>query len=141
LLVAGRGDADDFRERLPAGLVDRVELMGQVSETDKARMLRSVDVYCAPNTGQESFGVILLEAMAARTAVVASDLEAFRRVLGGGAAGELFTTGDSASLATALARALDDPDLRARLVENGTYAVAPYDWDVVALEVLRVYDL
>jgi phosphatidylinositol alpha-mannosyltransferase len=141
LLVAGRGDADDFRERLPAGLVDRVELMGQVSETDKARMLRSVDVYCAPNTGQESFGVILLEAMAARTAVVASDLEAFRRVLGGGAAGELFTTGDSASLATALARALDDPDLRARLVETGTYAVAPYDWDVVALEVLRVYDL
>jgi phosphatidylinositol alpha-mannosyltransferase len=141
LLVAGRGDADDFRQRLPAGLADRVELMGQVSETDKARMLRSVDVYCAPNTGQESFGVILLEAMAARTAVVASDLEAFRRVLGGGAAGELFATGDSASLATALARVLDDSELRARLVETGTSAVAPYDWDVVALEVLRVYDL
>ena len=50
-------------------------------------MLRSVDVYCAPNTGQESFGVILLEAMAARTPIVASDIEAFRRVLGGGTAG------------------------------------------------------
>jgi phosphatidylinositol alpha-mannosyltransferase len=141
LLVAGRGDADDFRDNLPAGLADRVELMGQVSEADKARMLRSVDVYCAPNTGQESFGVILLEAMAARTAVVASDLEAFRRVLGAGTAGELFVTGDSTSLAASLAKVLDDTALRAHLVETGTYAVAPYDWDVVAHEVLRVYDL
>ncbi|MEO8889705.1 MAG: glycosyltransferase family 4 protein [Jatrophihabitantaceae bacterium] len=141
LLVAGRGDADDFRAELPPGLVDRVELLGQVSEADKARMLRSVDVYCAPNTGQESFGVILLESMAARTAVVASDLEAFRRVLGAGAAGELFATGDSAALATALARVLDDSELRARLVRAGVQAVAPYDWDVVVHEVLRVYDL
>jgi phosphatidylinositol alpha-mannosyltransferase len=141
LLVAGRGDADEFRDKLPPGLVDRVELMGQVSEIDKARMLRSVDVYCAPNTGQESFGIILLEAMAARTAVVASDLEAFRRVLGAGTAGELFVAGDSRSLAASLATVLDDGALRVRLVEYGTFAVAPYDWDVVAHEVLRVYDL
>ena len=72
---------------------------GMVSEEDKARMLRSVDVYVAPNTGGESFGMILTEAMAAGTPVVASDLDAFRRVLDGGRAGALFPTGDAAALA------------------------------------------
>ena len=108
LVVAGRGDADEFRAGLPRAVRARVDMLGQVSEADKARLLRSIDVYCAPNTGQESFGVILLEAMAARAAVVASDLEAFRRVLDGGAAGELFTTGQPAALAQAVRRVLDD---------------------------------
>jgi phosphatidylinositol alpha-mannosyltransferase len=141
LLVAGRGDADDFLAGLPRRVAEHVELLGQVSEPDKARLLRSIDVYCAPNTGQESFGVILLEAMAARTAIVASDIEAFRQVLGGGRAGRQFTTGDPAALAAALAETLDDPALRARLVAEGARAVAPYDWDVIVAEVVRVYEL
>ncbi|HEV7204701.1 MAG TPA: glycosyltransferase family 4 protein [Jatrophihabitans sp.] len=141
VLVAGRGDSADFLQGLPDGLADRFELMGQVSEEDKARMLRSVDVYCAPNTGGESFGVILLEAMASETAVVASDLEAFRRVLGAGVAGRLFPTGDSAALAAALVEVLDDADLRARLVAAGTEVVAPFDWSVIVSDVLRVYEL
>jgi phosphatidylinositol alpha-mannosyltransferase len=141
LLVAGRGDADDFLAGLPGPIAKRVDLLGQVSERDKARLLRSVDVYCAPNTGQESFGVILLEALAARTAIVASDIEAFRRVLGGGRAGRQFPTGDPAALAEALAEVLGDADLRARLIAAGERAVAPYDWDVVVAEVLRVYEL
>ena len=141
LLVAGRGEAGEFLARLPREVADRVDLLGQVSETDKARMLRSVDVYCAPNTGQESFGVILLEAMAARAAIVASDLEAFRRVLGAGAAGQLFPVGDPSALAGELARVLDDPALRAELIAAGEQAVAPYDWNVVAHEVVRVYEL
>ncbi len=141
LVVAGRGEAEEFRTGLPAVLRDRVDLLGQVSEQDKARMLRSVDVYCAPNTGQESFGVILLEAMAARTPIVASDLEAFRRVLAGGTAGELFPVGDAAALAGALARVLDDAGLRERLADAGGTAVAPYDWAVIVEQVLRVYEL
>jgi phosphatidylinositol alpha-mannosyltransferase len=141
LLVAGRGDADDFVEGLPPAVAERVDLLGQVSEEDKARLLRSVDVYCAPNTGQESFGVILLEAMAARTAIVASDIEPFRRVLAGGRAGRRFATGDPAALAEALADVLDDPALREQLIAVGTEAVAPFDWDVIVTEVLRVYDL
>jgi phosphatidyl-myo-inositol alpha-mannosyltransferase len=141
LVVAGRGDADDFRGQLPRALAHRVELLGQVSDADKARMLRSVDVYCAPNTGQESFGVILLEAMAARTPVVASDLEAFRRVLGNGAAGRLFPVGDPMALAGALAELLDDPALCERLVSAGGRAVAPFDWSVVVEQILRVYEL
>ena len=140
LLVAGRGDADELRAGLPAVLASRVDLLGQVSEEDKARMLRSVDVYCAPNTGGESFGIILLEAMAAGAPIVASDLEAFGRVLDGGRAGVLFGTGDAADLATALAGLLDDPPRRAELAETGSKLVRGYDWPVVAQQVLQVYE-
>lgn len=141
LLVAGRGDAAGFRAQLPAAITGRVQLLGQVSEADKAALLRSVDVYCAPNTGQESFGIILLEAMAAGTAVVASDIDAFRRVLDGGRAGTLFDVGDPVALAATLGALLDDPARRAELVRRGRQAVRPYDWNVVAGEVMRVYEL
>ncbi|GAA1847697.1 glycosyltransferase family 4 protein [Asanoa iriomotensis] len=139
LLVAGPGDLDELRSGLPAALHDRVTYLGLVSEPDKARMLRSVDVYVAPNTGGESFGMILTEAMAAGTPVVASDLDAFRRVLDGGRAGRLFTTGDAASLGSALDALLDAPAERAALVDAARSAVAGYDWPVVALRVLEVY--
>ena len=141
VLVAGRGDAEGFADRLPDRLGPHVELLGQVSEPDKARLLRSVDAYCAPNTGQESFGVILLEAMSAGATVVASDLDAFRRVLGGGAAGRLFPPGDAGALAVALGEVLDDAVLRERLAAEGARAVGPYDWSVIAGDVLRVYEL
>jgi phosphatidylinositol alpha-mannosyltransferase len=141
VLVAGRGEAEEFLERLPRSVSDRFTLLGQISEADKARMLRSVDVYCAPNTGQESFGVVLLEAMSARTPIVASDLEAFQRVLAGGAAGELVMSGDPADLARGLATVLDDPARRRLLVDEGARAVGPYDWTVVVQAVLRVYEL
>ena len=141
LMVAGRGDEDAFLAGLPDGVAECVQLLGQVSEEDKARLLRSVDVYCAPNTGQESFGVILLEAMAAGTAVVASDIDAFRRVLAGGRAGRQFATGDPAALAAALTDVLDSEPLRAQLIAAGHDAVAPFDWDVIVTQVLRVYEL
>jgi phosphatidylinositol alpha-mannosyltransferase len=141
LLVVGRGDVDGFRDSLPRALASRVVMLGIVSEPDKARMLHSIDVYCAPNTGGESFGVILLEAMAAGTPVVASDLDPFRRVLAGGAAGRRFPTGDPDALAAALAEVLDDEALRSRLAAAGRRAVAPYDWSVIVADVLRVYEL
>jgi len=141
LLIAGRGDAAEFRAGLPSALRPHIRLLGQVGEPDKARLLRSVDVFCAPNTGQESFGVILLEAMAARAPIVASELDAFRRVLGGGAAGELVAVGDGEALAAALAAVLDDPRRRARLTSAGAAVVAQYDWSVIVTAVLRVYEL
>lgn len=140
LLVAGRGDAADFTAALPPALAGRVDLLGQVSEHDKARMLHSVDVYCAPNLGGESFGIILLEAMAAGAPIVASDLDAFRRVLDDGRAGVLVPTGAAGPLATALGALLDDPARRAELAALGPRAVAPYDWPVVAAQVLDVYE-
>ncbi len=140
LLVAGRGDVADFVESLPAPLAGRVELLGQVSEEDKARMLRSVDVYCAPNTGGESFGIILLEAMAAGTPIVASDLDAFRRVLDDGRAGVLVPTGYPAALAAAVGALLDDPARRAALAAAGTRVAAGYDWPVIATRIVDVYE-
>jgi phosphatidyl-myo-inositol alpha-mannosyltransferase len=141
LLVAGRGDAADLLDELPPELAGRVDLLGQVSEADKARMLRSVDVYCAPNLGGESFGIILLEAMAAGAPILASDLEPFRRVLDDGRAGTMFRTGDPASLAAALDGLLDDRARRDRLVAVGSEVVAAYDWPVVARQVLAVYEI
>ncbi|GAA3267949.1 glycosyltransferase family 4 protein [Dactylosporangium vinaceum] len=137
LLVAGPGDPDDVLEDFP--FRDRVTFLGKVSEEDKARMLRSVDLYVAPNTGGESFGMILTEAMAAGTAVLASELDAFRRVLDGGAAGALFPIGDAAALARAAGELLDDPARRAALAARGGEVVAAYDWPVVAERVLEVY--
>jgi phosphatidylinositol alpha-mannosyltransferase len=139
LLVAGPGDADELYGSVPADLRERVVFLGKVTEADKARMLRSVDVYAAPNIGGESFGMILTEAMAAGAAVVASDLEAFKRVLDGGRAGVLFPTGDASALAGALATLLDDPERRAELRACATEVVGRYDWPVVAKLVLEVY--
>lgn len=141
LLVAGRGDAKDFEEGLPAALRGKVQLLGLLSEQDKAALLRSVDVYCAPNTGGESFGVILLEAMAAGAPIVASDLDAFRRVLDGGRAGVLVPVDDPNALAAGLAAVLDDPGRRAELVRAGASVVAEYDWSVVARRIVGVYEM
>ncbi len=140
LLVAGRGDAEEALEQLAPEYRDRVVLLGQVSDEDKVRVYHSVDVFCAPNTGGESFGIVLAEAMAAGAPIVASDLDAFRRVLRGGRAGELFENGSAAGLAEAAARMLDDPARRATLAEAATLAVRDYDWQVVARDVLRVYE-
>ncbi len=137
--MAGPGDLDELLAGMPEDLHDRVTYLGLVSEPDKTRMLRSVDIYVAPNIGGESFGMILTEAMAAGTPVVASDLDAFRRVLDGGQAGRLFPTGDAVALRDTLDVLLDAPDERAALVEAARSAVAGYDWPVVALRVLEVY--
>ena len=139
LLVAGPGDASDLYSDIPDSLHDRVKFLGLVSEADKARMLRSVDVYVAPNTGGESFGMILTEAMAAGTAIAASDLDAFRRVLDGGKAGALFPTGDPAALAVLLGALLDDPERRRALTAAAGTAVAAFDWPTIAQRVLEVY--
>ena len=140
LLVAGHGDADEALARTPAALRDRIVLLGQVSDADKVRVYHSVDVFCAPNTGGESFGIVLAEAMAAGAPIAASDLDAFRQVLRRGQAGELFPTGNAAELAAAAGRLLDQPELRAGLSAAASAAVRAYDWPVVARDVVRVYE-
>ena len=137
LLLAGPGDLTEFD--IPPAVRDRITFLGKVSERDKERMLRSVHVYVAPNTGGESFGMILTEAMAAGTPVVASDLDAFRRVLDGGTAGVLFPVGDARALAGTLAELLDDRERRAALTARARTVVAAYDWSVLAERVLEVY--
>jgi phosphatidylinositol alpha-mannosyltransferase len=140
LLVVGRGDPEHLRRQAGPGLADRIVLLGQADDQTKARALRSVDLYCAPNTGGESFGVILAEAMAAGATVVASDLNAFRRVLDDGQAGVLVPVHDDVALAQAIAGLLADHDRRRELADVARRTVAAFDWSVVAGQVLMVYE-
>ena len=140
LLVAGRGDADDAVADLSPAVRDAVTFLGVVSEGDKARLLRTVDVYVAPNLGGESFGIILVEAMSAGAPVLASDLDAFGRVLDGGRVGVLFPAGDSSALATSLLDLLGDEARRGRLCSTGRVWVRRFDWSVVAGDLIAVYE-
>jgi phosphatidyl-myo-inositol alpha-mannosyltransferase len=140
LLIAGRGDAAAVRDLSGEGLRGHVVLLGELTEEDKAAFLRSVDVYCAPNLLGESFGVVLIEALSAGAPIVASDLDAFARVLEHGAAGVLVRRGDPMALAGALCDLLGDPARRAELSVNGARVAAGYDWGVLARRILAVYE-
>lgn len=139
-LVAGRGEASRQRAEL-AGFGDAVTFLGPLSEAEKASLLASVDVYVAPQTGGESFGIVLVEAMSAGAHVVASDIPAFRAVLDGGRYGHLFRTDDSAHLAEVLREVLDDRQRTAAIDELAAAAVRRYDWSRVTAEVLAVYEM
>ncbi|MHA6764537.1 glycosyltransferase family 4 protein [Streptacidiphilus sp. PAMC 29251] len=140
LLVAGKGDEEEAVKGLPAEVRSRIEFLGMVTDQEKASLLRSVDLYVAPNTGGESFGIILVEAMSASAPVLASDLDAFRQVLDGGAAGELFPVEDASALAEAAIRLLGDPARRAELREAGSRHVRRFDWETVGADILSVYE-
>jgi len=141
-LIAGMGETgpDEARE-LIGEAASAVEFLGGVSEEDKAALLSSVDVYVAPQTGGESFGIVLVEAMSAGAVVVSSDLGAFRRVLDDGKAGVLFRNGDSADLGRTLVRVLTDPELRETVRARGATVRGRYDWGVVTDQVLTVYEM
>ncbi|WP_067540135.1 glycosyltransferase family 4 protein [Nocardia crassostreae] len=139
VLIVGRGDEERLRREAGA-LASHLRFLGQVSDAEKASAMRSADVYCAPNLGGESFGIVLVEAMAAGTAVVASELDAFRRVLRDGTAGLLVPVGDSARLATALDALLTDTGRREEFIRTANQVVGEYDWPVVAEQILRVYE-
>jgi phosphatidylinositol alpha-mannosyltransferase len=103
--------------------------------------LKSITVYVAPNTGGESFGIILTEALSAGTPVVASDIPAFQAVLEKGDAGLLFKNGDSPDLAKVLIGLLRDEQLQQNLSIKGKLSSQKYDWQVVADQILSVYEM
>jgi phosphatidylinositol alpha-mannosyltransferase len=140
LLVAGPGDASDLLRDADPRAAAAVEVLGAVSDPDKAALLRSVDAYVAPHLGGESFGIVLVEAMAAGAPVVASDLAAFSAVLDGGRTGVLFETGSDAGLARAVLDLLADPGRTTRLRAAGQDRARVFDWDVVADRVMAVYE-
>lgn len=139
VMVVGRGDQERLR-RQTGEYARHLRFLGQVGDEEKASAMRSADVYVAPNLGGESFGIILIEAMAAGTAVVASELDAFRRVLRDGVAGSLVPVGDSDALATTLDELLADDEFRDAQVRAAAQVVGEYDWPVVAEQILRVYE-
>ncbi|MFN2497114.1 MAG: glycosyltransferase family 4 protein [Pseudonocardiaceae bacterium] len=140
LLVVGPGDAAALERAAGPALAARIRVLGALGDDGKAAALRSVDLLCAPALGGESFGVVLTEAMAAGTPVLASDLDAFRRVVDGGRAGVLVRPGAPGAWAEALGDLLEDPCRRAALSAQGRQRAAGWDWPVVARRVLQVYE-
>jgi len=134
------GDGPQTRELREATAGDpRVLWLGRIDDAAKARRLRGADVFCAPSLGGESFGVVLLEAMAAGVPVVASDLTGYRAVARSGLDALLVPPGDPTALADALGRVLSDPELAARLAESGSAHVARFGMERLADEYLERY--
>jgi phosphatidylinositol alpha-mannosyltransferase len=141
VIVAGPGESEDVLKGVEQSIRNRFVFLGRVSDDDKARLLKSVDLYVAPNTGGESFGIILAEAMAAGTAVAASDLPAFRAVLNDGKAGAMFINEDSQDLARVVNNLLLNRDLNVALGNSGQEWSKRYDWESVAHQIENVYGM
>jgi phosphatidyl-myo-inositol alpha-mannosyltransferase len=141
VLIAGPGDSEEVLEKVDPQLRNRVEFLGKISESDKTDFLASVSLYIAPNTGGESFGIILAEAMAGGAAVVASDIPAFADVLGNGEFGALFESENSESLAKVIIDLLRDDSKRKELAAAGAVHAQRFDWSQVGEEIFEVYEL
>ena len=112
---------------------------GYVAAEDLPRYYQACDVFCAPNTGQESFGIVLLEAMAAGAPIVASDIPGYRDVVSDGEQGLLVEPKNPGAIADAVLRLLANPELRANMRRAGQEKARAYDWPRVATEVLDYY--
>lgn len=141
VLVAGPGEPEEFLKEIDPQLRGRIQFLGRLSENEKADFMTSVGAYIAPNTGGESFGIILAEALAGGAAVVASDIPAFRALLQEGKYGKLFNSEDSTDLAKVIIDLLRDRDERDQLAKLGQDYAQRFDWDVVAENIFEVYEM
>ena len=141
IFVAGPGESSDTLKDIQPSLRSRFTFMGRISEEEKANFLASVGLYIAPNTGGESFGIILAEALAAGASVVASDIPAFDSLLGHGDYGTLFQSENSDDLATKVIELLKDSARRRAIADRGKIYAQSFDWDVVADKIYDVYQM
>jgi phosphatidyl-myo-inositol alpha-mannosyltransferase len=140
LLVIGAGPKQrEYRRFVGLRGIRDVEFLGRVSDADKVRYFASADIYCAPNTGQESFGIVLLEAMAAGVPIVASDIHGFKQVIQRNVQGLLVEPRNPRALAAALYALARDPDLRHEMGEAGRARAPEYSWDRVTERIVDYY--
>lgn len=150
VVIAGRGEVPTLQSRLDQAGVTyvvgtaasqaTVRILGPVSDAEKAQALKASDIYIAPNTGGESFGIVLVEAMAAGCAVLASDIPAFSAVGENGHSADLFRNEDSIDLAHHVISLLRNPERRRELSERGMRRADNFDWQTVTTQVEKVYD-
>ncbi len=117
----------------------RIEWLGRIGDTEKFARLRRADVFCAPSLGGESFGVVLVEAMAAGTTVVASSIDGYRNVASDGVDAVLVPPGDPGALATALAKVFDDEDFAAGLRASGDVRARRFAMSTLADRYLAIF--
>jgi phosphatidylinositol alpha-mannosyltransferase len=140
LLVVGPGNLDKESHRIiSARNPQDVVFLGRVSYNDLARYYATADIFCSPATGAESFGIVLLEAMAAGKPIVASDIEGYKGIISHGQQGLLSRRRDPEALAQALTYLIRNPDLRQRMGAIGRRMVEEYRWDAVAQRVEDYY--
>ena len=141
ILVAGPGEPAEVIKSIDPQLRQRFEFLGKITEDEKADFMSSVAVYVAPNTGGESFGIILAEALAGGACVVASDIPAFDDLLGHGEFGALFESESSTELAKVVIDLLRDEKKRKELSSRGKERAKTFDWTVVAEQIYSVYEM
>jgi phosphatidylinositol alpha-mannosyltransferase len=141
ILVAGPGNPSDFDKLVPPELRERITFLGRISEIEKAQFFKSISLYIAPNTGSESFGIILAEAMAARTPIVASDLPAFNKLLDEGRSGAIFASENSDDLAQTILGLLSNATKRDEIAIAGYEKAKSFDWNSVGDQILSVYEM
>jgi phosphatidyl-myo-inositol alpha-mannosyltransferase len=140
LLVVGGGPQErEVRRYLATRRLGGVELLGRVSDEEKARLYATADIYVAPNTGQESFGIVLLEAMAAGAPIVCSDIHGFKGVVRRGEEALLVPPRETAPLVSAISQLLADPGMRARFSANGRERARQYSWENITAKVDDYY--
>jgi phosphatidylinositol alpha-mannosyltransferase len=140
LLVVGAGPKlREYKRYVGLRGIRDVEFLGRVTDEQKVRYFASADIYCAPNTGQESFGIVLLEAMAAGVPIVASDIHGFKRVVERNVQGLLVEPRNPRALAAALYTLATDADLRHRMGDAGRERAPEYSWDRVTERVIEFY--
>jgi phosphatidyl-myo-inositol alpha-mannosyltransferase len=143
LLVVGGYDRDDRTPHVQFCRENRlhgVRFIGYVVSELVPSYYRTADVFCAPSTGFESFGIVLLEAMAAGVPIVASDIPGYRSVMTHGREGLLVPPGNSDALAEAILQLLGNPSLRRQMAECGRETARNYDWGRVARHVEAYYE-
>jgi phosphatidylinositol alpha-mannosyltransferase len=140
LVVVGGGKPEQFEGLIERYGIRNVDFVGRASATELGRYYASCDIFCAPSTSGESFGIVLLEAMAARRPVVAGDIPGYRSVMTNEGEGLLVPPRDPYALALAIVRLLADGPLRQRLAANGLATAKRYDWPEIATRVLSIYD-
>ena len=142
LVVGAYNDKDKtpFVRYARATKLRGVHFVGYVPPEELPRYYRTATLFCAPSTGFESFGIILLEAMAAGLPIVATDIAGYRSVVQDGVDGLLFPKGDERALAEALIELLRDPARRVSMSAAGKRKAAQYDWDIIAQHVLDFYE-
>jgi phosphatidylinositol alpha-mannosyltransferase len=141
VFVAGPGNPEEVIESIDPQLRPRFEFLGKITESEKADFMSSVAVYVAPNTGGESFGIILAEALAGGACVIASDIPAFDDLLGHGEFGALFESESSTALAKVVIDLLRDQNKRKELSNRGKERAKTFDWTVVAEQIFSVYEM